>query len=166
MSTKHTQNWANKTPAERLEHKMKVMKGRARNGTMVPNNREGASWKAAWREIGGQRKYFRSRWEANYARYLEWMRGLGKVTSWEHEPETFWFDGIKRGAVSYLPDFRVVFPDGRVEYHEVKGWMDARSKTKIKRMKKYHPTTKLVVIDSKGYRALARAVSGLIVGWE
>ena len=57
-----------------------------------------ASWKAGWREIGGQRIYARSRWEANYARYLEWLRANGSIAKWEHEPETFWFEGIKRGT--------------------------------------------------------------------
>jgi len=121
---------------------------------------------AAWRTIGGVRKHFRSKWEANYAHYLEWLRTLGKLLKWEHEPETFWFSGIRRGCVSYLPDFRVTQADGGVEYHEVKGFMDSRSKTKIKRMAKYHPTVKLVVIDSKAYKALRRSVGAIVPGWE
>lgn len=124
------------------------------------------SWKSDWREIDGQRKYFRSRWEANYARYLGWLRRLGEIDSWEHEPQTFWFEGIKRGCVSYLPDFRVTYPDGRIEYHEVKGWMDDRSKTKIRRMAKYHPKVVLRVIDGKAYKALGRSVMAMIDGWE
>lgn len=124
------------------------------------------TWKAAWREIGGQRNYFRSAWEANYARYLEWLKGRGLIVSWKHEPETFWFEAIKRGCRSYLPDFVVVERDGSFVYHEVKGWMDDRSKTKIKRMAKYHPAVKLIVIDSKNYKAIAKTVSRMIPGWE
>lgn len=145
---------------------MKSTRSRAENGTLVGQNRESATRRAGWRIIGQSRKYYRSRWEANYARYLEWLAAAGKVVSWEHEPETFWFDGIKRGSVSYLPDFRVTMPDGSVEYHEVKGWMDSRSRTKIKRMAKYHPGVKLVVIDSKAYAAIERAVGGIITDWE
>lgn len=123
-------------------------------------------FKAGWRVVGKQRVYFRSRWEANYARYLEWLKSIGNITRWEHEPETFWFGKVRRGTVSYLPDFRITNSDGSIEYHEVKGWMDARSKTKIKRMAKYHPSVKLVVIDSKCYKKLANQIKGCINGWE
>lgn len=127
-------------------------------------------WKGGWREIGGQKKYYRSRWEANYARYLEYLRVGGEVVSWAHEPTTFWFEGIKRGVTSYLPDFHVVYPGSeggvREEYHEVKGWMDNKSATKIKRMAKYHPTVKLVVVDRKVYNALEREFGNILEGWE
>ena len=122
--------------------------------------------KSGWREIGEKRKYYRSRWEANYARYLEWLKSIGEIYGWEHEPETFWFDGVRRGCVSYLPDFRIYEKSGAVVYHEVKGWMDPKSITKIKRMAKYHPSVKLIVIDQKAYKSLAKQVSGLIKGWE
>lgn len=135
-------------------------------GMRTVQNREKASWKAGWREIGGKRKYFRSRWEANYARYLQWLKERGAILEWEHEPETFWFEGIKRGCMSYLPDFRVTEKNGSVAYHEVKGWMDDRSKTTIKRMAKYHPEVTLIVIDAGQYRALAKQIAPLLDGWE
>lgn len=165
ISKKSKQSWEKKTPDEKAEKTLKMMRTRERNGTMTPP-RQKVSWKQGWRTVGGQRCYFRSRWEANYARYLEWLRSIGEIKSWEHEPETFWFEGVKRGCVSYLPDFRVTQPDGIVEFHEVKGWMDARSKTKLRRMKKYHPDVTLVLIDANGYKALARDVKRLISGWE
>lgn len=121
---------------------------------------------AGWREIGGKRNYYRSRWEANYARYLEWLKHHDHIQGWEHEPETFWFDQIKRGVRSYLPDFRVTEKSGRVAYYEVKGWMDPRSATKLKRMAKYHPAVTIVVIDSKEYRAVAETAKYLVEGWE
>jgi hypothetical protein len=136
-----------------------------RYGTMSPNVKRG-SWKAAWRIIGGIRKFYRSAWEANYARYLEYQKQHGLIKDWKHETETFWFDGISRGCVCYLPDFKITNNDGTVEFHEVKGWMDARSKTKIRRMAKYHPTVKLKVFDSKWYRANSRNLAGLIREWE
>lgn len=137
---------------------------RLKHGTLV-NPHPGTTWKAAWLELGGKRIYARSSWEANYARYLEWLKGLKHIKDWEHEAETFWFDGIRRGCVSYLPDFKVTRQNGSVEYHEVKGWMDARSRTKIARMRRYHPDVQLLVIDSKAYRKLARAVGLLVPGW-
>ena len=120
---------------------------------------------AAWHEIGGVKKYYRSKWEANYAYYLEWLKSNGQIQSWKHEPKTFWFDGIKRGVVSYLPDFEVIENDGRVVYHEVKGWMDSRSATKIKRMAKYHPSVGLIVIDKRAYIQIYKKVSGIVPGW-
>jgi len=119
-----------------------------------------------WVTLGGRQIYFRSTWEANYGRYLEWLKAKGQIAAWEHEPDTFWFDGIKRGVVSYLPDFKVTETNGSIVYHEVKGHMDDRSRTKIKRMAKYHPTVKLIVIDGPAYKALARQLRGLVLGWE
>lgn len=124
------------------------------------------SWKAGWRVVGDRRIFFRSRWEANYGRYLDWLKHHGAIAEWEHEPETFWFDKIKRGSRSYLPDFRITELDGSVAYHEVKGWMDARSVTKIKRMRIYHKHIKLVVIPKKTYRLIERQVARMIPGWE
>lgn len=75
------------------------------------------------------------------------------ITAWQHEPETFWFLEIKRGVRSYLPDFKVTCPDGRIEYHEVKGWMCDRSRTTLARMAKYHPEITVLVIDKDWFKA-------------
>lgn len=145
---------------------VKGQRTRVANGTKAGAfNRGKASWKSGWREVGGQRAFFRSRWEVNYASVLQWRLERGSVSRWEHEPETFWFEGVKRGCVSYLPDFRVTLPDGRIEYHEVKGWFDARSRTQVKRMAKYHPMVTLRVIDSKSYKVLQREF-GSFMWWE
>lgn len=149
-----------KLPREQV---MRMMKTKAANKTLCRPRRE-CSWRSSWVEVGGQRFYARSRWEANYARYLEFLKVRGVILSWEHEPETFWFEKIKRGCVSYLPDFRVTRKSG-VEYHEVKGWMDKRSRTKIARMARYFPHVKLIVIDSKSYRALSRQLRNIVPGW-
>lgn len=165
MSAKVKARMAAMTVEQMTARNMKMLKTKSANGTMVlPRN--GASWKAGWREIGGQRAYFRSRWEANYARYLELLRASGDIKSWEHEPETFWFDGVRRGAVSYLPDFKVIDCDDSVSYHEVKGWMDDRSATKLKRMKRYHPTVRMVLVDVGRYRMIESRLSQQIPGWE
>ena len=58
----------NRTPEQEAERVMKQLKTREKNGTLYPPRN--GSWKQGWREIGGIRKYYRSRWEANYARYL------------------------------------------------------------------------------------------------
>lgn len=165
MSKKSKARWKRMTPSQRREQTVKGMKTRAAAGPLAHFRRRG-TWKAAWREIGGIKKFYRSRWEANYARLLEWRKSRGEIARWSHEPDTFWFDGVKRGCVSYLPDFKVTLKDGSIEYHEVKGWMDPASKTKLKRMKKYHPKVVLVLIDGKVYRDLEKLMAKTIPGWE
>ena len=108
--------------------------------------------KRGWLTFGEKKIYLRSAWEAKYASYLQALKTRKVIQDWDYEPETFWFEGIKRGCVSYKPDFRVVDDDGSIFWVEVKGYMDAKSKTKIKRFKKYFPDQKLVVIDSDWFR--------------
>lgn len=128
--------------------------------------------KSYTRAKGGKRPdlgdtHFRSSWEANYARYLNLLIRLGVVTSWEFEPQTFWFDGIKRGVCSYRPDFRVIYKnDLTPEWVELKGWVQAKDRTKWRRMKKYHPTVKLVVIAAKEYYAIQKKWASSIPHWE
>ena len=163
MSEASKKMWQNMSEEKRDEYSMRASINARKFASM---NRNNASWKAAWREIGDKRNYYRSRWEANYARYLQWLKDKNEIKDWKHEPKTFWFEGIKRGCVSYLPDFCVTEINGEESYHEVKGWMDDRSKTKIKRMAKYFPEVKLVVIDSPAYKNLEKKISPLIDGWE
>ena len=119
--------------------------------------------------VGGKRadlgdRYFRSRWEANYARYLNWLQRRKEIVRWEYESVSFAFP-VKRGTRFYLPDFRVWVTDTEYEYHEVKGYMDRQSATALKRMAKYFPHEKIVLIDAEQYRAISKW-RGLIPGWE
>ena len=166
ISQKSVESWASKTDDEKSEITLKSLKSRlSSQGTLAPP-RPNTTWKAGWREVGGNKKYYRSRWEANYARYLEWLRLQGEISGWSHEPETFWFEAIKRGVRSYLPDFRVWENDGSSNLHEVKGWMDSRSKTTLKRMAKYHPQETIILIREKDYNAIKKKVGALIEDWE
>jgi hypothetical protein len=153
-------SWKNKTESQKNEKTMKMLKTAEKNGTLY-RTRKG-TWKAGWREINGDKIYFRSKWEANYAFYLEWLRKIGKIINWKHEPRTFWFEKIMRGCRSYLPDFEIVTESGMVEYHEVKGWFDRRSKTKINRMRIYYPEVRLVIIDKAKYKNIIKKMSGII----
>lgn len=108
--------------------------------------------------------YVRSSWEANYARYLNWLQGLGEIERWEYEADTFEFP-VKRGAKFYTPDFKV-FEKGKHFYVEVKGYMDARSKTKLKRMAKHYPGERVDLVMNKEMTAIAKSVSAMIPNWE
>lgn len=150
-----------RTSEEEAHRLLKIAKTKAANGNLILPRK--ASWKQGWYEIDGQRFFFRSRWEVNYACYLHVLRRAGHILKWEYEPETFWFDRIKRGTNNYTPDFRLTFPDGKIEYHEIKGWMDDRSRTKLNRMRIYHPDVKLVLIDKfwfKSHKGLRETVPG------
>ena len=125
--------------------------------------RSPVKYSQAHAEIGGKRYYFKSKWERNYARYLEWLKSRGEITDWFYEMKTFWFEGIRRGITSYKPDFVVIAKS--TEYHEVKGYMDAKSKTKLKRMAKYHPAEKVLLIQ-KDWFSRNKNLALIIKDWE
>lgn len=123
------------------------------------------------RARGGRRAdlgdvYFRSAWEANYARYLNFLVQRGEVLRWDYEPKTLTFDHIKRGTRAYIPDFRVEKPDGSHEWHEVKGWMDAKSKTRLARMARCYPDELVIVVDGNWFRTANKTLARLIPYWE
>lgn len=109
--------------------------------------------------------YVRSGWEANYARYLNLLVKQNQIARWEYEPKIFEFP-VKKGNRFYTPDFQVWDRKGNYEWHEVKGWMDASSQTKLKRFAKYYPEETLILIDGPTYRELAKKVGPLIPEWE
>jgi hypothetical protein len=110
-------------------------------------------------------RYFRSAWEANYARYLNWSKEQATIQTWEYEPQTFIFHGVTRGVLTYTPDFKVINSDGSYEWHEVKGYMDRVSKAKLKRMAKFYPDEKVIVIGPDEYKAIAKW-KALFSDWE
>ena len=116
-------------------------------------------------DLGDQ--YFRSSWEANFARYLNLLKANGDIYDWAYEPDTFWFEAIRRGVRSYKPDFKIWdTEDAEPHYVEVKGWMDSKSKTKLKRMTKYYPKVKVIVFGKREYNDLRKKLSKVILNWE
>ena len=106
-----------------------------------------------WAKIGNKEPiYFRSTWEYYYAIFLEKLRLEKKIIDWKHEPKVFWFDGIKRGIRSYLPDFCVLHLNSTEEWCEVKGYYDSKSQTKMKRMAKYHPNVKIRLVGADWFK--------------
>jgi hypothetical protein len=82
---------------------------------------------------------FKSATEANVARIFKYL-GI----KWKYEERAFTFDGYKTKPHVYIMDFELIgrkkLPDG-LEYGwiEVKGYMDARSRNKLRRFKKCWP---------------------------
>ena len=119
-----------------------------------------------WRTIQGRRIFFRSGWEVNYAWWLQFLKEKGQIKEWLYEPERFYFDKIKSGTTSYLPDFKVIRNDGTHYWIEVKGYMDARSATKIKRFRKYFPKEHLEIVDAARFREIRQLCSFVKDRWE
>lgn len=120
------------------------------------------------RSLSGKREdldnmFFRSKWEANYARYLNFLIKAGEIEKWDYEQEEFKFP-VTRGNMYYKCDFRVFYSD-RTEYHEVKGYMDNDSRVKLKRMAKYYPEIKIKVIGAQWFRDNNR-LKKLLPSWE
>ena len=121
--------------------------------------------------------YWRSAAEANFGRYLRFMVSISYCAGWQYEPETFWFTdargrgrGVRRGITSYKPDFRVEWTEKAdrpgVEFIEVKGYNDAGSKVKLRRMAIYYPEIRVRLVTSKQIGEIGRRLAPLIKGWE
>jgi hypothetical protein len=116
-------------------------------------------------DLGG--RYFRSRWEANWARYLDFLvaNRADRTERWEYEPDTFTFP-VGRGTTSYTPDFKVWERGKPPVYQEVKGWMDPQSRVRLRRMAQHYPDVTVQVVDQAAYREVERKLGRLIRGWE
>ena len=76
--------------------------------------------------VGTQDCKFDSKAEYRYALWLEREREEGRIVSWRHHPERITLVGAAGLPVTTMePDFSVVWPNGDVEYHEVKGMATA-----------------------------------------
>lgn len=87
----------------------------------------------------------RSNWEANVIRVLKLFN-----VAYQFEPKVFEFPRTRSGRrSSYLPDIYLPKTD---EYIEVKGYLDAPGRNKLRKFRKHYPEefSKLVVVISKG----------------
>jgi hypothetical protein len=79
---------------------------------------------------------FRSAMEANFARILIYL-GI----NYKFEERTFFFHDYKNRPHQYTPDFDILDEKEGFEpgWYETKGWLDSRSRQKMKRFKKNYP---------------------------
>lgn len=134
-------------------------------GLQGHTEQEAKGSKFGWIEFGTRRFYMRSSWERNYARYLEFLKGNGDIKDWDYECQTFEFAN-RHGTTRYLPDFKIIQNDGSHYWVEVKGYMKQKDRTKLKRMKRDHPSEVVELFDAEEYRSLAKSCKGLIPEWE
>ncbi len=176
-------NWnqriAEAMATEEIKNKLRTLNSRSRKpmtdehknkisdklfGIMPANSKvnQYTKYKRGTYNINGKDIFFRSKWEANYALYLDFLIKVNQVKSWCYEPRIFYFESIRRGSRSYTPDFKVELPEGGYEWHEVKGYMNPQSKTKLKRMSLYYPKEKIVLIERIKYSDILKKLTGVI----
>lgn len=109
--------------------------------------------------------YFRSQFESNYARYLDWLLANGKIYNWVYEPQTFEFPE-NHGPKYYVPDFRITHADGTFYWVETKGYMDRASKLKLKRFREHYPDERMVVVGYDEYNKIKDELGKMIPNWE
>ncbi|MBU4274814.1 hypothetical protein KKE19_03280 [Patescibacteria group bacterium] len=97
--------------------------------------------------------YFYSRWEANYARLLNYLG-----VKWEYEPKTF-----DLGSQNYTPDFYLLKYN---TYIEVKNFLWKYSKIRDEKFRRLYPNIKLQLLLKKDYLKLENKYSRLIQNWE
>lgn len=153
-------------PREKFSLERRIQMSNERAGKMPKNlmhidNKKYGNIQRGYYDINGTTIYFRSKWEANYALYLDFLIDHKQIYKWEFEPDTFVFEQIKLGTRSYTPDFKVFANKDTYEYHEVKGYMDSRSKTKLKRFAKYYPDEKLVLVDREPYMEILKKLGAV-----
>jgi len=83
--------------------------------------------------------------ERDYSVFLEKSRLAGHIARWDYEPEKLRL----ADATFYTPDFRVIYPDGTIEFHETKGFIRDDAMVKIKVAAEQHPY-KFLMIRRKG----------------
>ena len=91
------------------------------------------------------------------------MKKHGEIKDFSYEPtipatgtKFFDFPSKKHGTTRYKPDFMVVTKTGITEFHEVKGYIDSKSKTKLKLMIKHYPNIILKLIEKKNISTYKR----------
>ena len=111
--------------------------------------------------------YFRSAWEANMARYFKFLKDKGMIYNWEFEADTFYFDKVRHGSRTYLPDFKIWETANSTPYYiEVKGYMTSVCRTKLKRMQKYYPHIRVDLVQKKEYDEIKAKMSAMLPHWE
>jgi len=132
MSSSSLTMWAD--PNSKVNSK-KASEARSKRMSFLNTSRMQNGWNPYSTAKSGTREdlgiYVRSKMEANYLRYLTFLK-----IKWQYEPKIFYFEGIKKGTLTYTPD--IYLPD-KDEWIEIKGWFRDKDKVKLKRFKKYFP---------------------------
>jgi len=108
--------------------------------------------------IGGKTYTFKSKFERDWAKYLQLLKEQGFINDWSYEPTKFIFEDETFGPISYTPDFGIQ-EDGRpVYFQECKGHFDSPTNTKFRRMAKpkHYPDIEIDLILQRFTKKNAR----------
>lgn len=109
--------------------------------------------------------YLRSSWEANFARYLNLLKAENKIYHWEYESDLLELLHENK-IITYIPDFKVwEKQNSEPIYYEVKGWLDNKSKLKLKLMNEQFPHISIILIDENKFKEL-ETIKDRIPNWE
>ena len=101
-------------------------------------------------------QFFRSRWEANFARILNYYK-----IPWEYEYTRF-----DLGEHTYYPDFKIFDPNAGEYFVEIFGCFDDAHKRKLGLFQKKYPNEKLQIINDEIYQDLKKEFENKIKNWE
>jgi hypothetical protein len=92
---------------------------------------------------------FKSKLEARYALRLDDLKKDGVIAQWDHEVVRL---RIGAGEAWYTPDFRVILPDGVIEFHETKGHMREAARVRFLAARAKYPEHRFVMMAQKNGR--------------
>lgn len=158
LSESHIKLFRDMSQEEKHNRAMKAVETKRKNGGFSTTSNSYSRCKGGTRDDLNQ--YFRSAWEANIARTLNYLH-----IEWKYEYKRFNFENEIDGVLSYQPDFYLPTID---KWIEVKGWMDEKSKKRLDLFKKYYPkeNENLYLVDESTYKEIEQKYSSLIKNWE
>lgn len=126
--------------------------------------------KRGWEVVNNKNIFFASQGEYRYYLYLDFLKKHKSIKDFEYQPKSFDFSQwIKHGTNRYRVDFKIIENNGEEIWIEIKSTnnldkMDQKSRTKIKRFKKYYPKLIFRIITTKEIKTLH--LGNLIVDWN
>lgn len=125
---------------------------------------ESTDQEEGWRSFGKQCLWFNSKWEANYARYLEMLTVCDVFVKWFYKPCAF---SIKSKRDEYSPTFKIFRKDGShfwVEIGDTKTDSNLWKKTLYFKME--YPEETLIFPDRDWFKDNIEMLKGFIPNWE
>lgn len=134
------------------KHRQKILGNKNRLGYPCSYSYYSGYGRGRRKDLNNQ--YFRSKWEANFARILNYWK-----IPWEYEKTRF-----NLGDCTYCPDFKIY--DVEPYFVEVVGFFDDIHKNKLSLFQKMYPNEKIQIISSAEYKDLKDKFSTTIKNWE
>jgi hypothetical protein len=108
------------------------------------------TWKPTRNKYGAKSSVYKdyrydSQMEAKYAEQLDWRVQAGEILEVKRQHKLT-LDVNGRHVTNYYVDFRVTFPDGREEFHEVKGFPTPEWKIKWELARAIYGGEKFILI--------------------